>query len=138
MRSTSWKTGPRQDIILFNILERRQELLNKYKEYKELGIKNNLIDLRRLAVFQATLLTLAEECRSMIIKAIETEKTKTYNNYKEILQDIESENEEQIIHAWHYIDELLYSKGITKGDTREVFDKEDIWESNRRTLGVRH
>ena len=74
----------------------------------------------------------------MIIKAIETEKTKTYNNYKEILQDIESENEEQIIHAWHYIDELLYSKGITKGDTREVFDKEDIWESNRRTLGVRH
>lgn len=131
-------TRPRQDIILFNILERRQDLLDKYKNYKEQGIKNGNTDIRRLGVFQAALLTLAEEVRSMIIKAQKKETEQVYKTYEEIISDLESENEEQIIKAWHYIDDLLYSKGITKGDTKDVYDKENIWDSNRRVLGVRH
>lgn len=127
-------TRPRQDIINFTVLERRQDVLNTYKEYKETVIKRNNYDQRKFAAFQSSLLTLAEEIRAMLIEAIPTDNKKIYKEYKEIVNDIELGNEEQIIKAWHYIDTLLYEKGLTKSDTKEVYDRTDIWGSNRRAL----
>ena len=130
-------TRPRQDIILFNILERRQDLLDKFRDWKELGIKSGGSDPRKLAVFQASLITLAEEVRAMLSEAIIKDKDKTYKDYDTLLEDIESEDEDKIIKGWRFIDTLLYSKGVTKGDTREVTDRYDIWKTNRDTLGVK-
>lgn len=129
-------TRPRADVVVFTILERRQDVLNAYKTYKEIGLKAGNSDPRKLGVFQASLIVLAEEIRPMLIDSIKTDIDKEYASYQDIKNDIEGVNEDDVIKAWHYIDSLLYSKKFTQADGREIKDRHDIWGNNRRVLGV--
>ena len=135
-RNDTTITRPRADILLFHILERRQDTIDAYRDYKEIELKGGGSDPRLLAIFQSRLLSLAEEIRPMLSEAIKKEEEKFYTDYYDLITDIQNEVEDSL-RAMHYIDSLLYSKKITQVDSREIVDKYDIWGKNRDTLGIR-
>jgi hypothetical protein len=58
-----------------------------------------------------------------------------YPDHKLILKDIESGDEDRVFKAWDYMASLLYTKGITKIDKKELYDRSDIFAENQMVLG---
>ena len=124
-------TRPRQDVVNFIILQRRQDTLDKYIEYKTSSLKQGIDNMNKLATFQAYLTALLEEIRSMLeSKGWTNIKNNPYKDTTELIQSIESTNPEKILQAWRFIDSYLYSKGLTKTDTKDIIDMTDIEEDN--------
>jgi len=118
-------TRPRQDIVNTAILERRQAVIDQLTEYKVRDIKKGS-DSFRLAVFSAHLYTLLHEIEPMLDKEWIKIKENPYKEIKDIYTYIDNNQEEEVIKAWRFINKFLYSKGITKSDTRENLDRSDI------------
>jgi len=123
------KSG-RLDKLRYDILVRRQTTINSYKEYTRYKAKGHgehgLID------FKIELGSLYLEVQQMILNELPNEKNKIYETIEQLERDLESENISDLRRAFNYIDRLLYSKLITKVDTRESIDTRDIFEMNRK------
>lgn len=123
-------TRPRQDILVIMMLQRRQEALDKYTEYNISKLKQTNREENRLKIFQAYVLTLLEEIRSMLEEDWKTIKKNTYNNIEELENDINSDEEEKTIKAYRFIDKYLYIKKLTRADTKDKLDRTDIISMN--------
>lgn len=123
------------DKVKLDILNRRQETINSYKQYMK--YQNLGHSGKGLNEFKIELGALYIEVRQMINREIDNEKRKAgtekeYENLKEIEEDIESNNVERVLKAFNYIESLLYQKRITQIDTRESTDTADIIGMNKK------
>lgn len=118
------------DKLRYDILLRRQEVLNSYKEYTRYQAKGH--GEHGLINFKIELGSLYLEVRQMIIREIQNEKNKIYKTPEELESDLESDDIIKLRKAFNYIESLLYDKLITKVDTRESIDTTDIFEMNKK------
>lgn len=119
----------RTDIVNIIIIQRWNDSIDAirlYYERKAKGLDKGMIE------FQAEMASLYYQIQEMIITNLETGKEKKYKTNKDILEDIESGEEEKVFKAWNYMSNLLYEKGITKIDKKELYDRSRVFESNRR------
>ena len=90
---------PLKEIINASILFRREETLDKLREYKTDLILNDTENEILLAKFSSWLFVLFEQNRSMLEEEWNNIKNKPYTEIKELEQDIESTQEEKILKA---------------------------------------
>lgn len=125
-------TRPRQDVVNFIILQRRQETLDKLKEYTQVLLQTENESPSIEAEFRAIAYTLGEEIRDMLEKEspnakrlIDGKKEVIYNNANEVLDHILYGNQKELMQAFRFINSLLYAKGLTKSDIKDVTSPED-------------
>lgn len=118
-------TRPRQDIVNFIILQRRQECIDKLREYTknilQTDTENPLIE----AEFRAYLYALAVEVYEMLRKETPNSKNSKYNNSEQVINDILFGGHNALMEAFKFVEALLYAKGLTKSDIRDVTDPEE-------------
>jgi len=120
----------RTDIVNIIIIQRWAEVIDSirdYYKYKSLGQTHKAI-----VELQSQVAAIFYQIKQIIEKELEKESTKEYESMAEILLDVQSDDEDRLFKAWNYIDALLYVKGITKIDRKDLYDRTSIFESNRR------
>lgn len=117
------------NIIIINRWDKSLDAIEEYYKNRAKGFERGMVD------FQSKIASLYHAVKQIIIDELPKEKTKEYLNVEQIKQDILSGDEDRVFKAWDYIDRLLYVKGITKIDKKELYDKSDIFGENLRTLG---
>lgn len=122
---------PLKEIVNATILFRKEETLDQYRKYKEELISNDNDSEQLLGRFSAWLIVLFEQNRSMLEDEWENVKHNIYTDISEIEADIGSLDKDRVIKAYRYIDKFLYSKGITKTDTRENIETRSIIKRNK-------
>ena len=122
----------RTDIVNIMVLSRRSDAIDAIRLYYARKYKNKE---KGMYEFQSEIAALFHEIQQIISNELPKEKTETYDKPEQILEDIESGDEKRVLRAWQYMDRLLYSKGITKIDKKELYDRTNIFESNRRESG---
>lgn len=119
----------RTDIVNIIIIQRWTDAIDAIRLYYERKARNKE---KGMVEFQAEMASLYYQIQEMIINDLETKKDKPYKQNIEILKDIESGEEQKVFKAWNYMSNLLYDKGITKIDKKELYDRSRVFESNRR------
>lgn len=119
----------RTDIVNIIIIQRWTDSIDAIRLYYERKAKGTE---RGMVEFQAEMACLYYQIQEMIINNLSSGKEKVYKQNIEILADIESGTESKVFKAWNYMSNLLYEKGITKIDKKELYDRTRIFESNRR------
>ena len=119
----------RTDIVNIIIIQRWTDAIDAINLYYLRKAKN--VD-KGMVEFQAEMASLYYQIQEMIINELPAEKDKIYKDCKDILKDIESGEEERVFTAWNYMSGLLYKKGITKIDKKELYDRTSIFDANRR------
>ena len=125
-------TRPRQDVVNFIILQRRQDCIDKLREYTQTILQTENDNPGVEAEFRSHTYALAIEVRDMLDKEapkaktlINGKKTILYNNAEEVLIDILEGDKIQLMRAFNFVNGLLYAKGLTKSDIRDVSNPED-------------
>jgi phosphoribosylaminoimidazole-succinocarboxamide synthase len=130
--NTTTVTQPRKDVVNFIVLQRLTETIDSIKNYELKKGKNYDSGLPEL---QADIMALFWTIKDMLKKSIKPEKDEIYKNTQQIEKDIRSEDEEDVYKAFDYLNAFIYSKGITKIDTKEEHDRTDIISMNEEALG---
>jgi hypothetical protein len=123
---------PLKELVSYIILQRHNELIDAIEYYELKQFKDRESGLPEL---KSKTVAFYFSIMEMLDKDISKEKLakgkdKQYNNTQEIIQDIRSDEEERIYKAIIYMKFFIYSKGITKGDTRGKIDFSDPEEDN--------
>ena len=122
----------RTDIVNIIIIQRWTDSIDAIRLYYERKARNKE---KGMVEFQAEMASLYYQIQEMIIANIESNKNKEtspYKDHKDILRDIETGEEDKVFKAWNYMSNLLYDKGITKIDKKELYDRTRIFDANRR------
>lgn len=119
----------RTDIVNIIIIQRWADAIDAIRLYYERKARNKE---KGMVEFQAELASLFYQIQEIIEIEASKEREEIYKNHKDILKDIESGDEDRVFKAWDYMSKLLYIKGITKIDKKELYDRTNIFESNRR------
>jgi len=123
-------TRPRQDVVNFIILQRRQDCLDKLREYTQSILQRSDEDAYKLAEFKSYFFTLAME----VVDMIEKESPKAtdpisgniiYHNADEFLNVIMEGTEKEVMIAFRFLSKLLYVKGLIKSDIKDLSDPEE-------------
>ena len=121
-------TRPRQDVVNFVILQRRQDCIDKLREYTQTTLQTENDNPAVEAEFRANLYALAIEIIDMlekeIVKARDNEGKIVYNSAEKLLQDILEGDKFELMKSFRIISKLLYVKGLTKSDMKDVTDPE--------------
>jgi len=121
-------TRPRQDIVNFVILQRRQDCIDKLRDYTQSVLQREDEDIAKESEFRANLYALAIEILDMLekelIKAKDNEGKLIYESADELLIQILEGEKQQLMKAFRIISKLLYVKGLTKSDMKDVTDPE--------------
>lgn len=123
------------DKVKQDILNRRQAVLDSYEQYMKYRDRGH--DNVGLSQFKMKLGTLFLECKQMIHREINNERSKKgeekeYTTLKEIDDDVKCNDAERVEKAFNYIEALLYQKHITQIDTRPTVDTTDVFEMNKK------
>lgn len=121
---------PLKEIINATVIFRREETIDKYREYK-LELLNDNDNDRLLSKFSAWVSALFEQSRSMLIDEWENIKQNPYHTIEEIELDLASQDSKLVMTAYRFIDQFLYSKGLIKTDTRENITTRSIIKRNK-------
>lgn len=117
-------TRPRQDVINFIILQRRQDCIDKLREYTKMVLQTDTENILIEAEFRAYLYALVVEVYEMLRKETPNSKNSKYNNVDEIINDILNGEQDNLMYAFKFVEALLYAKGLTKSDIKDVTDPE--------------
>ena len=129
-------TRPKTDIINYIILQRRQDFLTEYINFRTYNLKQGGIENEtRLASVQGMLLGLIEELRSMLEEGWDKIRNNPYQSIDSMQDQVMNGEVKDILKVWTFIDSYLYSKGITKADKKEITDRKDIWNTKQKYLG---
>lgn len=119
----------RTDIVNIIIIQRWSDAIDAIRLFYERKVKG--YD-KGMVEFQAEMASLYYQIQDIIVNELPKEKEKVYKHQIDILRDIESGDEERVFKAWNYMSRLLYIKGITKIDKKELYDRTRIFDANRR------
>jgi hypothetical protein len=122
----------RTDIVNIIIIQRWADAIDAIRLYYERKARNKE---KGMVEFQTEMASLFYQIQEIIQIEAEKEREGIYPNHKFILADIESGEEERVFKAWDYMAKLLYVKGITKIDKKELYDRSDIFAENQMVLG---
>ena len=125
-------TRPRQDILIVMILQTWQNLIDaiiEYESYTSKGTEGTIHKIKSQAMGLVILI------RTTFSKSITLDKKSPYKDIEDFTKKLRSENDTEVFEAINYLEAFLYSKGVLKWDSKEVFDKTNVFESNRRFLG---
>jgi hypothetical protein len=123
---------PLKELVSYIILQRHNELIDaiEYYELKQFKDRENgLPELKSKAI--GLFFSIMEMLDKDISKERPIKNTKKeYTSPQEVITDIRSDDEDKIYKAIIYMKFFIYSKGITKGDTRGKIDFSDPEEDN--------
>jgi hypothetical protein len=122
---------PLKELINATILFRKEETLDQLKNYKIELLNDNDND-KLLFIFSAWLSVLYEQNMSMLEDEWDNIKNNTYSTIEILEEDIDSPYYQDVMRAYRFIDKFLYSKGLTKSDTRENITTHSIIKRNKK------
>jgi hypothetical protein len=125
-------TRPRKDIVNIMILQELQDILEAitYWELKEGKDRD-----AGLPELKSKLLSLIILIRTPLERQLTKEKKGTIKELRETIYNIDYENKEELYNIIDYIEQFLYTKDVTKWDTKEQTDRTNIHEMNKKILG---
>jgi hypothetical protein len=110
------------------------QLLPAVQKWEEEKLRGNYE--RELNSLRSIIITFLCSIRSSLDKEFLTKKPEPYNNSRNIIKFLsQTEEEEDIYEILDLMESFLYIKGLTKWDTKESFDRKDVWGSKQRYLG---
>lgn len=116
-------TTPPGIILKIMILERRQELINAIEEYnnkKFLGAGWPINKIKSL------LFSLAYEIDAGLRKEYDKAKKGQENFYKTFKELLKSNDADELIKAFDFIEDYLYKKNLTRWDLKQRYDTSNV------------
>lgn len=125
-------TRPRKDIVNIMILQELQNLLEAityFEMRKGKDRENGLPELK------STLLSIITLIRTPLEAKLEKDKKGTIKELRQTIYDIDYDHTEELYEIIDYVEKFLYTKDVTKWDTKEQQDRTDILQMNSKVLG---
>jgi hypothetical protein len=113
------------------ILQRYQNLLDSVAEYFIVDSKGDYPSLHGL---KSNLMSLIMLIRTPLIKGLSGDKDSPYKSFIALKDSIMRGDDDEVFVAIEYVESFLYSKGVTKWDTKKIVDVTNMFETNSEIL----
>lgn len=127
-------TRPRKDIVNIMILQELQDIL---EAITFLEMKDDKDRSQGLPELKSKLLSLITLIRTPLETKLQKDKKGTIKELRQAIYSLTYNDKEELYNIIDYIEEFLYNKDVTKWDTKEVYDRTDILDMNKRVLGTK-
>lgn len=126
-------TRPRKDIVNIMILQELQDIL---EAISFMELKDEKDRSQGLPELKSKLLSLITLIRTPLELKLKKDNRGTVKDMRSDIYNLDYDTKEQLYKIVDYLEEFLYSKDVTKWDTKEANDRKDVWTTKQKYLGT--